>query len=410
MSYLTLADGVTPATPAAAKTRLYTQAGRLADIKASGITGAIGGSAPWNLLRNSGFWFCQRQAPATNGAITAPALGSRGIGPDGWGIAQYTATTNYFREDTAGFNESNVQSRFYGAFNRSGANGQIFVTQVLDGVETDAVRGRFVRLTFKLKCGGTSPASATSAAAIQFGLLSYGGTVDAMGATLFSATLSGFTDNENFDPALVTNWSYVAPAQSGDLNSVAGPNSYIGQAFIRWQTYSGVFFVPTTAKNIAIMIWSSQHLSSSTGSLHITDAMLTDGSQFYDFAHIGMANEYTRVARFYQKSFNIDAAPQQALGANTGEAHFPARVAGATAFAGVGIVFPVRMYKVPTTLTLYNPAAAGAQVRNVTLGTDCTVSAITADSETGAWVNATAPASTVGGNNMAVHWTADGEL
>lgn len=409
MSYLTLADGITPATPASAKTRLYTQAGRVASVDSSGANRFKGGSAPWNLLRNSGFWFAQRQAPAAGTAYT-PAANSRIVFADGWSFAS-TLTLDYSRWDTSGNNYSGVTegmpSRFLGSLIKPNgvSSGSGLVMQVIDGVETDTVRGRLVRFSIKLMLPGDSADGVSSRPyAYRIGLLAWSGTVDAMGATVLSSA-----DVKN-DPNLSANWSFVSPARATGLNCVASNNGYTCLATQTGQNFSGTFLVPTSVTNIAVAVWSLVPLQSALDGFWMGDAMLTDGEEVYEYTHLGLANEYLRVARFYQKSFAIDHSPIQAAGANTGELHFPSNVAGATAFAGIPVQFQVRMYKAPTTLTLYNPAAATAQIRNVTLGTDCTVSTITASDASGAWINATAPTSTAAGNNMAVHWTADGEL
>jgi hypothetical protein len=388
-----------PSAPATGKSMLYTQTGgRLHCINASGCDYLVGGSAPWNVIRNSGFWFAQRQAPGS--ATTYSSTAGRAITADGWGLGNSNASATYQRIDTSAAPLAGFPGRFYGQFGKITSNGKLAITQAIEGSECESLRGRNVRLTIQ--------AWADSATQWQLGLLSLGvgGSIDVMPATFISNYNGAGTD-----PSLGTALSYVAPTagRTGD-NCTAATNSYSCNLTTTPQRFSGVFTVPTTAFNLIPIIYSNGLITAASGLLNLAEVMLTDSEEIYEYTNLGMACEFQRVARFYQKSFALDTLPAQNVGANTGEDHFPSPVAGATAFSGIGVQFLTRMFKAGVTLTLYNPAAANAQIRNVTLGTDCTGSTITANSETGFWVNATAPTSTVAGNNLAVHWTVDSEL
>ena len=120
-------------------------------------------------------------------------------------------------------------------------------------------------------------------------------------------------------------------------------------------------------------------------------------------------DELARCQRYYQKSFAIGTAPAQNVGVVSGSYGFGAWRAGALLMQGGSMLFPSRMRAAPT-VTLYNPSAANAQMRDVTAGVDCSSTLTAAASEVGMGVVTVGHASTAVGNQMAVHWTAAAEL
>lgn len=399
MSYVVMNDGAAPATPATGKSTLYTAAGgRLHCINGSGSDYLVGGSAPDNFIRNGGFWFAQRQTPAT--PTTYSSTAGRAITADGWGIGNENASVNFARIDTSASPVTGIPGRYYGQFTKITATGKLALSQVIENGDCMLLRGRNVRFTVW--------ASADSATQWQLGLLALGsgGTIDTIPATFISAYGANGTD-----PTLGTNLTYTAPTtgKTGD-NCTAGTNSYACSLTTTFQRFSGVFTVPANCLNVIPILYSNSQVTLTTGKLNITHAMLTDGEQIYEFSNQGMGPELQRVCRFYQKSFALDTAPAQNVGANTGEFHFSSPNAGAIAMAGIGITYPVRMFKAGVTNTLYSPSSASAQIRNVTDAADLTASAVTANGETGMWLNATGTAGTAVGENLAVHWTSDAEL
>ena len=119
----------------------------------------------------------------------------------------------------------------------------------------------------------------------------------------------------------------------------------------------------------------------------------------------------TRAAceRFYEKSFALATTPAQNVGAGTGEALFNVLVAAATAQRSPTIPFRTRKRATPT-LTLYNPAAANAQVRDLTAAGDTTATATTNISTLGFGVTCTGNAGGAVGGSLGVHWQADARL
>jgi hypothetical protein len=402
MSYLVLNDGAAPATPAAGKTAIYSATGsRPRLIGANGADLLLAGQEFWNLLRNSGFWFAQRQVPGT--LTTYTNVGGRIFTADGWAISNENASTQYRRVDTSGAAESGLPGRYYGEWTKITATGKIQIMQAIEGNDICQIRGRNVRLNLKLKAVTTN--AQWNIALVQ---LTSAGTLDTIPST--AGTFFTAQGANGVDPTLGTNLSFIAPTtgKTGD-NCTAGTNSYACSATTVWQRFSGVFTVPTTAKNLIVVVYSHNQVAAAAG-IAIAEAMLTDAEIINDFGQMSYSAELSRCRRYYYKTFNVDQNPTTNVGVNTGEFQFMGTVVGAVAMAGIGFRYPVQMLKAGTTLTLFNPAAANAQVRNVTDGADMTGSAITANGEGGCRVNCTGAAGNAAGEHLAVHLSVDAEL
>lgn len=113
--------------------------------------------------------------------------------------------------------------------------------------------------------------------------------------------------------------------------------------------------------------------------------------------------------RRYRKSFAYATAPAQNIGTGTGELIFTAMIAGAGSEYSPTYYFGDTMAGTPT-ITLYNPSAANAQIRNESRAQDCSGSTTLRVNDTGFSLQATGSASTVVGDGLGVHWTAEVEL
>lgn len=112
---------------------------------------------------------------------------------------------------------------------------------------------------------------------------------------------------------------------------------------------------------------------------------------------------------YYRKSFLAATTPAQNVGSGTGEYRFPATVAGANANRLGTIQFGSKMRAAPT-ITLFNPNAANAQVRDQTAGADCSASAAGNISDRGFEITCTANAGTTVGGALAIHYVAEADL
>lgn len=143
--------------------------------------------------------------------------------------------------------------------------------------------------------------------------------------------------------------------------------------------------------------------------IQFTGVQLEAGSTFTDFEFVPWDVDYQRCLRYFQKSFAYATAPAQSAG-TTGSLLFMAGKAGAALnYDEILLIFPMRG---TPSMTFYNPAAANAQVRDVTASVDCSATGVAASSATekSMAVVTTGNASTAVGNLLSVHWAADAEV
>src|SRR4029077_474880 len=180
MSYLTRTKRAAPATPPANKSTQYVDTnGQTHEINDTGVDNVLSDERLLNYLRNSGFWFAQRQNPAA--LTTYSSATNRLISADGWGITCENASAQYIRTDTSGAAEANLQSRYYGQFTKITSTGKLEITQCLEGSNCQSLRGSTVRGQVKMR--GLVAASALC----NVGLVNNTGVVDAPTAAFFAA-------------------------------------------------------------------------------------------------------------------------------------------------------------------------------------------------------------------------------
>jgi len=134
-----------------------------------------------------------------------------------------------------------------------------------------------------------------------------------------------------------------------------------------------------------------------------------EGGQVASFyGRPAFGDELERAQRYFAKTFPLATAPAQNAG-TPGALVASQGVGASTSQKGAFWSFPTRMIKAPS-LTLFNPSAANAQVRNLDTNSDCTASAADIVSEWGASFNMTTPAGSAAGQRLAVQLAADARL
>jgi hypothetical protein len=121
---------------------------------------------------------------------------------------------------------------------------------------------------------------------------------------------------------------------------------------------------------------------------------------------------YLLCQRFFEKSFNYATPCATNAGVDIGEHMFVSRVgaSGAVDSGKVSFATRKRLGDANLAITIFNPSAANAQIRDTTGGFDCSASTIASKSETGFRVSATVNASTTAGNILRFHWMADARI
>lgn len=117
---------------------------------------------------------------------------------------------------------------------------------------------------------------------------------------------------------------------------------------------------------------------------------------------------------YYQKSFLTGTIPATNTGVNTGESYFLSTI-GTPNANYIPIRFAVPMRTTPTAPTLYNPAAANAQIRNISANADYSSTSVgniggnNTLTANGFVVTGT-PGTASTGNLIGIHWTVSAQL
>lgn len=398
MSRINLTKVAQPATPASNQSEIFvdTNDRRLKTIDDLGVVCSLVSQFDKNIIMNGGFDFCQRAAVALTN-ITSPSATNRVYSADRWGFTVDNIATPQFQQvDTSGAYETNLTARYYGRYKQLTNAAKVALTQVVESASSNPLRGRIVRFQVKMRW------SVGANRDMRLGMINNTGTADAPTA----AWISAFNAN-GADPTLGASLALITPTL------VEGTGATIVGAAVTcpitnvWARFSATFTVPTTCKNLMPVIFSNNTFAANDDLL-ISECGLYDGQEIMDWVPMPIANEVSRVQRFYSKTFAIGTVPSASV--LSGNVKWGTGVAGAVAGAWGGWRFPVRMVKTPT-VTLFNPAAAGAQVRqfSATAG-DCTVSSATSITDTSCEFTCTPGATAVIGSVLGVQATADGEL
>jgi len=407
MSRIVLTGTAAPSNPASGKGSVYldTDGQRPRHLSASGVTSLMADAARFNRIRNSGFWFAQRQVPGT--LTTYSNLTGRSIaGADGWGVTNENASIQYRRVDTSSAAESKLLGRHYGEWTKITAAGKICVSQVLEGTEAQSLRGRAVRLQVWAR-------QVTTSNVWRLGLLylTSAGTIDTIPATFISAF-----NGASADPTFGTNLSFSAPRSSpvqvGDGGTITG-NALTCTLTSAWTRYGFVTTLPGDFKNLIVVMFSDTQINAANGGLAMTAASLCDGEEINDWQPGDVSDAFSRVQRFYQKTFLPDTNPAQNAGIGGGAVTGLVAKAGATALAGfITWRYNPPMRAQPTTITTYSPGAASAQIRRLSgaAAADMTATAVANSNANSVDFTGTGDAAGTAGDQCAVHATADAEL
>lgn len=147
--------------------------------------------------------------------------------------------------------------------------------------------------------------------------------------------------------------------------------------------------------------------SSASNVFRITGVALGLGAVPAAVHYRAIQDELMLCQRYYEKSFAFGTTPAQNIGLGT-EVCFATIAAGAVS-ARTHIPFKVSKPLSPT-VTLYNPAAANAQVRDISGSLDCSGSTANEVTNWGFRIECTGNAGSAANSRLGVHWVADAEL
>lgn len=414
MSRLRLTRVAIPATPAADKSEILvdTNDRRTKQIDDNGVISILNndGLQDRNILANGGFNVQQRVATASTLIPLMTTSTRAGQVSDRWAVTTSVATgLNWAQIDTSSSVETGLLARYYGSLIASGAGKKVMLSQFIINSEMAALRGQKVRISVKTnqKVG--------SAQTLRLGLLqlSATGTVDVCPAFLTGA----WSVTTGVDPAWGTNLAVIAPDASptGENGTVGASWLAITTQVTTWVRSSCVFTVPTTSKNLCVVLFTDA-TGGTTDNLSIAEFQLTQGPDIVYYVEPPLADTILRCQQFFCKSFPATVVPAASLSEATAGSGAVGSIgkAGALALAANYLIeFPMTMWKTPT-VTYFTPTTTGAQCWRFSgaaaaaqTSTATRTSSITDHSVI---VTATGDAGGAVGDLVGVHYTADSEF
>ena len=333
-----------------------------------------------NLLINPGFQFAQALGTSASTLATGGAHG-----PDGWYVLTQTGNCTYARGTPP---NSPAKGLFNGVLtNAAGSAQRLLMLQVIPNVRTQALRGEPIRAEVMLASDVTVNG--------RVAILEWTGTADSVTKTIIDTwTSTTYTPGAgNFFSSTTKNLVGV----SGSVALTTAP------AIV---TARGV--VGASANNLIIVAWTEGTIANSAV-LTLQDAWCVPDVVHAPYTPRDRASEIRLCQQYYCKSFELSTAPAQNVGVNTGYHYFPATIAGANLNILGRVYYPVPMRATPT-VTTYNPAAANAQIRDLTNSVDFSATTVNNQNSQGHSMFGTGNAGTTVGAALAVHWTADARL
>jgi hypothetical protein len=204
--------------------------------------------------------------------------------------------------------------------------------------------------------------------------------------------------------------SFDASPSAGTWNYTTGTAGaylfFVLQAGTNFHTTAGSWISSGT-----VLATSAQAnaISSTSNFFMLAGVQMERGGSATPFDAVPFDNELRRCQRHYSKSFPYATAPAQNVGSNLGALTWVNILGGANGGGSQTVYFPATMMTTPA-VTLYNPSAANAQIRNLSTAADWT-SSVTSQSDSGFYVSGTQDAGSVAGTHRhAVHWSASAEL
>jgi hypothetical protein len=313
-----------------------------------------------NLLANGGFDVWQ------NGT-SFNSTGSQQFTADRWKFTQSTGSANFVASRQTGTNSQYAMRLQRNA--ASAVTADLFLQNPLESVDSIALRGKYVTISFDMMKGADLSAN------VAMQLFSGTGTDE--------ASPRGFTGASSIASLTIT------PAQ---LSSSV------------YTRFSLTTAAPIGASVTQLGLTLTKLNSGTAGSndwVQIERVQMEEGTVANEWLPTPIHETMAQCLRHFRKSFALATAPAQNAGV-TGAMATISHVAAAT--------FGVRVHhdpmRIAPLITTYNPSAANANWRDTTAGADRTVSVGTA-SETGFFITGSSGAA---GSSNYIHFIEDARL
>lgn len=165
---------------------------------------------------------------------------------------------------------------------------------------------------------------------------------------------------------------------------------------------------PGTFSQLAVEISWTPSGTAGDDALYIWDIQLEIGANPTPFDQKNYDQNLIECLPFYQKSFSKRIQPAQDLGTGTGEHMWPA-IRAAALTNTCSRIYLSSMYATPT-ITLFNPESTNGEAYDLQAAADCSSTTAVNVTTQGFNITTTGNASTLVGNQLGVHWTAESEI
>ena len=409
---LKMTNGAAPSIPAAGKAEVYLDVNqKVSFIDDKGIIAPLNniGLREQNVIVNGGFNIQQKVAVASTAIASVSTTTRAGVVADAWSVTTSVASNlNWQQVDTGSAPETGLDSRYYGSMIAASAGKKVMLSQWILNEDMRHLLGKKVRVSIKhnQKVG--------LAQNFKLGLiqLTSAGTIDTSPAFLSGA----WSASTGVDPAWNTNLAAIAPDSSptGENGTVSGSYLNIVTVANTWTRSSAVFTIPTNCKNL-VMVFFSDATGGATDNVSVAEAQITIGEEIVDYVEPNYNSTLSRCLRRFCKSFPITTVPAASLAVATAGNGVTSTInkVGALTFASyINIIFPVKMFKIPTTVTLFAPVGASSAPYRISGTTPAvqTSPVSTGVMDYGFVVSSTGDANGAVGDLVGVHYTASAEI
>lgn len=176
------------------------------------------------------------------------------------------------------------------------------------------------------------------------------------------------------------------------------------------QIYYDTVNIPSNATEISVAFgYYPVGTAGAVDSFDLADVQLRIENSFTELNITNDMENKLACMELCESSFSPNVSPAQNVGLNSGESRLYAQYAGATANYFY-VPFKVKKRNSSFAITLYNPAAANANIRDIAGSVDFTTSSPTANGTNGFNISATGNAATDVFNRCGVHWLVENEL
>jgi len=258
--------------------------------------------------------------------------------------------------------------------------------QIVESTNSRFLRSASVTLSGKIRHSLAAP--------IRYAILVWTGTADSVTSDVVLDWTSG---------------SYTAGGFFSASNVTVQAVGSITPAAATWTDITPITATLSGSTNNVLAFFWTEGTTAQNATLDLANIQIEQGNEATSFEYLPRDTQLFRCKRFYRKSFALSTAPAQNNEPATA-LRFVQSVGASAGQNGMRVDFDVPMRNGLYTVTLFNPSATNAQMRNNTTGADCTSTTSTQTGDDKFTISATTPGGSAAGNALLIHYSADASL